>query len=141
MFFIYIMLYTCAARFGVMKNLEKFLASEWTKQVVSKKIYKKNSDSPSHQIFPLLETRILLCVWKLTEKGEYTQKNIFLTAYRQKITHRNIMTEKSHFSVKKLCSPRLKFNLLCTYPHRKIILHTQKKEANCTGKTCIFLSI
>jgi hypothetical protein len=33
------------------------------------------------------------------EKSEYAQKNIFLTVYRQKITHRNIMTEKSHFSM------------------------------------------
>jgi len=47
----------------------------------------------------LLESRIFLCVQKPTEKCEYRQKNIFLTVYPQKNTHRNIMTEKSNFSV------------------------------------------
>jgi len=47
----------------------------------------------------LLESLSFLCVRKPTEKFEYRQKNIFLTVYRQKITHRNRMTEKSTFSV------------------------------------------
>jgi len=38
-------------------------------------------------------------VQKHTEKYEYRQKNIFLTVYRQKNTHTNIMTEKLNFSV------------------------------------------
>jgi len=33
-------------------------------------------------------------VRKHTEKYEYRQKNIFLTVYPQKNTHRNMMTEK-----------------------------------------------
>jgi len=47
----------------------------------------------------LLESRFFLTVRKPTEKFEYRQKNIFLTVYPQKNTHRNIMTEKSNFSV------------------------------------------
>jgi hypothetical protein len=78
----------------------------------------------------LLETRILLCVRKSTEKCEYPQKNIFLTVYRRKNTqntHRNIMcgfAVRNNFFVsltrrEKLCSPRLKIIFLCRYPHRK----------------------
>ena len=50
----------------------------------------------------LLESRIVLCVRKHTEKCKYRQKNIFLTVYPQKNTHGNITTEKFNCSV---CSP------------------------------------
>jgi hypothetical protein len=74
-----------------------------------------------------------LCVQKLTEKYESRQKNIFLTVYQQKITHRNSM----NFSVSSSSeivflsvlhaqknyvhprSPRLKIIFLRRYPHRK----------------------
>ena len=55
---------------------------------------------------PLLETHILPCVRKRTEKCEYRQKNIFLTVNAQKNTHRNMMLEKLIFSV---CSPSEKY--------------------------------
>ena len=51
------------------------------------------------KLYIILETRILLCVQKPTEKYEYRQKNIFMMVYTQKITHRNRMIEKSIFSV------------------------------------------
>ena len=47
-------------------------------------------------------TGILLffCVCENTQKNaNIMRKNIFLTVYPQKNTHRNIMTEKSNFSV------------------------------------------
>ena len=46
------MLYACAARFDVTKNLENFLDFRVTKALFSSpKILQNFSDSPSHQIF------------------------------------------------------------------------------------------
>ena len=46
--------------------------------------------SGAHILCSLLESRFFLTVRKPTEKFEYRQKNIFLTVYAQKNTHRNI---------------------------------------------------
>ena len=66
----------------------------------------------------LLESRIFLCVRKQTKKCEYHQKNIFLTVYPQKNTHRNIMTEKFNCSV---YSPSETISLWVLHPQKNCV--------------------